>query len=46
MLAALDEKDYPEPEHLQAIFRASIENGVKNQISNLQNIISDESSER
>lgn len=46
VLAALDEKDYPEPEHLQAIFRASIENGVKNQINNLQNIISDESSER
>ena len=38
VLAALDEKDYPEPEHLQAIFRASIEN--------VQNIISDESSER
>jgi len=46
VLAALDEKDYPEPEHLQAIFRTSIENGVKSQINSLQNIISDESSER
>lgn len=45
VLAALDEKDYPEYEHLQAIFKKSMEIGIKNQIGNLQNII-DESGER
>lgn len=40
VLAALDEKDYPEPEHLQAIFKTSIEEGVKKQITTLKNIVS------
>lgn len=45
VLAALDEKDYPEYEHLQAIFKKSMQVGIKNQIDSLQNII-DESCER
>lgn len=45
VLAALDEKDYPEYEHLQAIFKKSMQVGIKNQINSLQNII-DESGER
>lgn len=42
VLAALDEKDYPEPEHLQAILKESMHSGIKNQISNLKNIINDD----
>ena len=39
VLASLDEKDYPEPEHLQMILKNAIENGIKNQINDLKNII-------
>lgn len=42
VLAALDEKDYPEPEHLQAILKKSMHSGIKNQISSLKNIINDD----
>lgn len=42
VLAALDEKDYPEPEHLQAILKKSMRSGIKNQISSLKNIINDD----
>lgn len=42
VLAALDEKDYAEPEHLQAILKESMHSGIKNQISNLKNIINDD----
>ena len=45
VLAALDETFSPEYEHLQAIFKKSMEIGIKNQIDNLKNII-DESGER
>lgn len=41
VLAALDEKDYPEPEHLQAVFKKAIEIGVKDQIESLKNIVSE-----
>ncbi len=41
VLAALDDKDYPEPEHLQAVFKTAIEKGVKEQISSLKNIVSE-----
>ena len=42
VLAALDEKDYPEYEHLQDILKKAIEEGVKSQIKDLKNIIVDE----
>ena len=42
VLAALDEKDYPEPEHLQEILKKSMHSGIKNQITNLRNIINDD----
>ena len=31
VLAALDEKDYPEPEHLEALIRQSIQAGIQKQ---------------
>ncbi len=42
VLAALDEKNYPEPEHLQEILKKSMHSGIKNQITNLRNIINDD----
>ena len=46
VLAALDEKDYPEYEHLQQVFKKSMEIGIKNQIDSLQNMISTGGEER
>ena len=39
VLAALDEKDYPEPEGLENIIKKSIEKGVKEKIESLNEII-------
>lgn len=39
VLAALDEKDYPEPEGLEKIIKKSIEKGVKEKIESLNEII-------
>ena len=39
VLAALDEKDYPEPEGLERIIKKSIEKGVKQKIEALNEII-------
>lgn len=35
VLAALDEKDYPEPEHLQALLKQSISSGISKKIEKL-----------
>lgn len=35
VLAALDKKDYPEPEHLQALLRQSISSGISKKIEKL-----------
>lgn len=39
VLAALDEKDYPEPEGLEKIIKKSIEKGVKEKIESLNEIM-------
>lgn len=39
VLAALDEKDYPEPEHLESVMKIAIGNGVNNKINSLNKII-------
>ena len=39
VLAALDEKDYPEPEGLENIIKKSIEKGVKEKIESLNELI-------
>lgn len=39
VLAALDEKDYPEPEGLEKIIKKSIEKGVKQKIESLNEIM-------
>ena len=39
VLAALDEKDYPEPEYLQAIIKRSLHTGINKQIDKLNNIL-------
>jgi len=39
VLAALDEKDYPEPEALEQIIKLSIENGINNKINSLNQIM-------
>ena len=55
VLAALDEKDYPEPEHLQALIKQSILAGIKKEkakqaklldIENDQDISTENSSEK
>ena len=42
VLAALDEKDYPEPEGLEKVIKASIEKGVNKKIEQLNKIIGEE----
>lgn len=39
VLAALDEKDYPEPQALEQIIKQAINNGVKNKIDSLSEIL-------
>ena len=39
VLAALDEKDYPEPEHLEAVIKRGILNGINNKIDSLNRIV-------
>lgn len=39
VLAALDEKDFPEPEHLEAVIKQGIINGINNKIDSLNSII-------
>lgn len=39
VLAALDEKDYPEPEHLERIIKMSIEKGINKKIDSLNQIV-------
>ena len=39
VLAALDEKDYPEPEHFEALIKRAIEHGINEKISSLSDII-------
>ena len=55
VLAALDEKDYPEPEHLQALIKQSILVGIKKEkekqaklldIENGQDVSAENSSEK
>lgn len=38
VLAALDPKDMPEPEHLRAIIKKSIQNGIDKKIEQLNQI--------
>lgn len=38
VLAALDPKDIPEPEHLRAIIKESIQNGIDKKIEQLNQI--------
>lgn len=38
VLAALDEKDYPEPEHLEAVIKQGIINGINKKIDSLNKI--------
>ena len=39
VLAALDEKDYPEPEHLESVMKTAIKNGVNKKIDSLNKIM-------
>ena len=39
VLAALDEKDYPEPQYLEAIIKKAIENGINKKIDSLNRIV-------
>ena len=39
VLAALDEKDYPEPEHFEMLIKQAIENGINKKIEDLSEII-------
>ena len=39
VLAALDEKDIPEPEHLEAIIKKAIEVGIDKKINHLNRMI-------
>ena len=39
VLAALDEKDYPEPEHFEMLIKQAIENGINKKIEDLSGII-------
>lgn len=39
VLAALDEKDYPEPEHFEFLIRKAIEQGIREKINSLSDII-------
>ena len=39
VLAALDEKDYPEPEHFERLIRQAIQNGINKKIDSLNDII-------
>ena len=39
VLAALDEKDYSEPEHLERIIKMSIEKGINKKIDSLNQIV-------
>ena len=39
VLAALDEKDYPEPQHLEKIIKLAISNGINKKINSLNEIM-------
>lgn len=39
VLAALDEKDYPEPQFLVRVVKQSINSGIKNKIKSLNEIL-------